>query len=273
MENQTESNVTEKTLTPEEIEARLNSILFSYKYLMPSISTIGIIGNVIALLVLTSKELQVTKHKQRISQRSQSMFSFMKALAIVDIFELLWTFQGAYFSVNGYWRFTLPTPIPTKSMATYIWNYMEPIWRIFMHSSDFILVVMTIVRFQIVNSAHKYSASLPGGAKKYHCYTLIAILLSMLLNIPHMVHYKIIKCKKNGLEIENCWTIEQNDVAESIFWKILAYLTVFIAKILPLIIIMTVDIIIFFKMKVPKSNYSQPVFSRIEYLFSENIQE
>ena len=174
------------------------------------------------------------------------MFSFMKALAIVDIFELLWTYQGAFFSVNGYWRFTLPSPIPSKSMAIYIWNFMEPIWRIFMHCSDFILVVMTIVRFQIVNSAHQYKASMPGGAAKYHCYTIFAFMLSLLLNLPHMVHYKIVECP----EIENCWTIEQSDVAESIFWKILGYLTVFVAKILPLFIITIVDIIIFVKIKV-----------------------
>ena len=61
MENQTETNAT--NATPEEIEAKLESILFSYKYLMPGISTIGIIGNVIALLVLTSKELHVTKNR------------------------------------------------------------------------------------------------------------------------------------------------------------------------------------------------------------------
>ena len=59
MENQTETNVT----NAEGIEAKLESILFSYKYLMPSISTIGIIGNIIALLVLTSKELHVTKNR------------------------------------------------------------------------------------------------------------------------------------------------------------------------------------------------------------------
>ena len=115
-----------------------------------------------------------------------------------------------------------------------------------MHSSDFILVVMTIVRFQIVNSAHQYKASMPGGAAKYHCYTIFAFMLSLLLNLPHMVHYKIVECP----EIENCWTIEQSDVAESIFWKILGYLTVFVAKILPLCIITIVDIIIFVKIKV-----------------------
>ena len=59
MENQTETNVT----NTEGIEAKLESILFSYKYLMPTISTIGIIGNIIALLVLTSKELHVTKNR------------------------------------------------------------------------------------------------------------------------------------------------------------------------------------------------------------------
>ena len=143
-----------------------------------------------------------------------------------------------------------------------------------MHSSDFILVVMTIVRFQIVNSAHQYKASMPGGAAKYHCYTIFAFMLSLLLNLPHMVHYKIVECP----EIENCWTIEQSDVAESIFWKILGYLTVFVAKILPLFIITIVDIIIFVKIKVRTYFFKNgPILVFFKALcnvsIAENLQE
>ena len=104
--------------------------LISYKYLMPAISTFGIIGNVIILMVLTSKELQkVSTTRQKVSQRSQSMFIYMRVLAVIDIFELIWTYQGAYFTITGYWRVTDKAVIPTKSMANYVWNYMDPIWH------------------------------------------------------------------------------------------------------------------------------------------------
>ena len=193
------SNKTVFNTTTESLE---DLWVIPYKFLMPAISTFGIIGNVIILLVLTSKELQmVSMNRQKVSQRSQSMFIYMKVLAVIDIFELIWTYQGAFFSVNGYWRFTLPTPIPTKSMAVYVFNFMEPIWRIFMHSSDFILVVMTIVRFQIVNTAHQFKGNDSNRTKKSICYSAFAILFGIALNMPNFIHYDIIECE----ETENCW--------------------------------------------------------------------
>ena len=75
--NETVSNTTTESI------GELN--LISYKYLMPAISTFGIFGNVITLLVLTSNELQkVSMNRQKVSQRSQSMFIYMKVLAVID---------------------------------------------------------------------------------------------------------------------------------------------------------------------------------------------
>ena len=176
--------------------------LISYKYLMPAISTFGIIGNVIILMVLTSKELQkVSTTRQKVSQRSQSMFIYMRVLAIIDIFELIWTYQGAYFTITGYWRVTDKAVIPTKSMANYVWNYMDPIWHAFMYASDFILVAMTVVRFQIVSTAHQFKGTDSNGSMKSIGYSAIAILLGLALQVPHFIHYDIVECEGT----ENCW--------------------------------------------------------------------
>ena len=114
---------------------------------MPVISIIGIIGNVINLMVLTSKELQIASvNRQRVSHRSQSMFSYMKVLAISDIFCMLWTMQASIFITIGYYRVTDPKAMPTLGLAKYIWNYLDPAWRSSMNCSDFIVVVMTITR-------------------------------------------------------------------------------------------------------------------------------
>ena len=120
--------------------------LITYKYTMPLISAIGLIGNVLNLVVLTSKELQTSSRGQRVSQRSKSMFTFMKALAISDILFMMMNIQGCIFIDKGYFRLTDPVPIPTRGMAKYIWNYMAPAWNCLMSCSDFIVVVMTIVR-------------------------------------------------------------------------------------------------------------------------------
>ena len=220
--------------------------LISCKYLMPIISIFGIIGNVMNLLVLTSKELQmVSMNRQRVSPRSQAMFNYMKVLAVTDLLELIWTIQGSYFIVKGYYRLTDPVPIPSEAMANYIWNYLDPIWRSFMNCSDFIVVVMTIVRFQIVHNAHQFEATASDEAWKSKCYCAVAIGLASLLNVPHLMHYKIVECKS----IDNCWTFEQNPLTHTIFWEVLGYFNLIATKLLPLFIIATLNIGILIKMK------------------------
>ena len=242
MGNDTVSNTSNTTTT--DSFGELN--LISYRYLMPAISAFGIIGNLIILLVLTSKELQmVSTNRQKVSQRSQSMFIYMKVLAVIDIFELIWTYQGAHFTLNGYWRVTAPAPIPTKAMANYVWNYMEPVWKTFMHSSDFVLVAMTVVRFQIVNTAHKFKRNESNGTLKSVCYCSIAVLLGLALNLPHFIHYDIVECDT----IENCWTHKSSAISETVFWDVFGYLYVVLGKVLPFILIAVLDVIIFIKMK------------------------
>ena len=197
-----EAEVSNKTVSNTTTESIGELNLISYKYLMPAISTFGIIGNVVILLVLTSNELQkVSTNRQKVSQRSQSMFIYMKVLAVIDIFELIWTYQGAYFTINGYWRVTDKAVIPTKSMANYVWNYMDPIWHTFMYASDFILVAMTTVRFQIVSTAHQFKGTDSNGTMKSIGYSAIAILLGLALHVPHFIHYDIVECEGT----ETCW--------------------------------------------------------------------
>ena len=204
MASKSQSNVT--CLTQEFDEATLQLFLLNYKYLMPAISAIGIIGNVINLVVLNSKELQkVSMNKQKVSQRSQSMFNFMKALAIIDILELLLNFQGAMFQVNGYARITNPVPIPSRNLANYVWNYAEPTLRTFMYCSDFILVIMTITRWQIVSSADQFNSDMSYGPMKHVSYIFMAFLLALSLNAPHFFHYKVVECQDS----ENYWTVKQ----------------------------------------------------------------
>ena len=218
--------------TTEESFGQLN--LVSSKYLMPIISIFGIIGNVINLVVLTSKELQlVSMNRFRVSSRSQAMFTYLKVLAITDLLELVWTIQGSYFIVKGYFRLTDPVPIPNQALANYIWNYLDPIWRSLMNCSDFIVVVMTSVRFQVVQSADQLEIHHSDEAWKSRSYCILAILFGLLLNIPHLMHYKIVECQ----DIPNCWTFEQNSLTQTVFWEVLGYINVFVAKLLPLIII------------------------------------
>jgi hypothetical protein len=57
------------------------------------------VGNVINLIVLSSKELRINSRGHRVSQRSKSMFSYMKALAITDLLYLMMTIEGSIFTL------------------------------------------------------------------------------------------------------------------------------------------------------------------------------
>ena len=102
-----------------------------------------------------------------------------------------------------------------------------------MNCSDFIVVVMTSVRFQVVQSADQFEVHHSDEAWKSRCYCILAILCGLLLNVPHLMHYKIIECQ----DIQNCWTFEQNPLTQTVFWEVLGYINVFVAKLLPLVII------------------------------------
>lgn len=87
-----------KNETMKEGISRLN--LVTYEFIMPLIALIGFLGNMINLVVLSSKELKTTSRGNKVSQRSKSMFSYMKALAITDLLYLTMTFQGCYFTIK-----------------------------------------------------------------------------------------------------------------------------------------------------------------------------
>ena len=77
-------------------------ILFFKKilqYILPTIVAIGAIGNLINLVVLSSSDIKLTSRGHRVSQRSRSMFSYMKALAITDLLYLMMTIQGCVFTL------------------------------------------------------------------------------------------------------------------------------------------------------------------------------
>ena len=73
--------------------------LIAYMYITPIILAIGIFGNVLNLVVLTSKEL---KESTKGHQRSKSMFTYMKVLAITDILSLVMNIQSCTFTGHKY---------------------------------------------------------------------------------------------------------------------------------------------------------------------------
>ena len=63
------------------------------------IIVIGVVGNCINLVVLSSKELKMTARGNKVSQRSKYMFSYMKGLAYTDLVYLLMTIQVCIFTI------------------------------------------------------------------------------------------------------------------------------------------------------------------------------
>ena len=80
----------------------LNNISLNYpyfQYIWPLIIVIGVVGNCINLVVLSSKELKMTARGNKVSQRSKYMFSYMKGLAYTDLVYLLMTIQVCIFTI------------------------------------------------------------------------------------------------------------------------------------------------------------------------------
>ena len=40
----------------------------------------------------------------------------------------------------------------TKAMAVYVWSVVAPLWKIFMGSSDLIILLMTVDRFRVMRN-------------------------------------------------------------------------------------------------------------------------
>ena len=70
-----------------------------FQYIWPLIIVIGVVGNCINLVVLSSKELKMTARGNKVSQRSKYMFSYMKGLAYTDLVYLLMTIQVCIFTI------------------------------------------------------------------------------------------------------------------------------------------------------------------------------
>ena len=138
------------------------------------------------------------------------MFSYMKALAITDLLYLIMTIQGCVFIIKGYFRKTDAVPMPTRGMAEYIWNYMYPAWNAFMNCSDYIVVMMTLVRFMIIINVDQHGKMIPGGDSKPNWYIFVAICIPLLMQTPYFIQYEIIPCEvDNESHVRlDCWTVK-----------------------------------------------------------------
>ena len=244
--------------------------LIAYMYITPIILAIGIFGNVLNLVVLTSKEL---KESTKGHQRSKSMFTYLKVLAITDILSLVMNIQSCTFIVKGYFRTTGFVPMPTKGMAEYVWNYMWPFWHIFLNCSDYVVVLMTLIRFQIINNVDQFGKMIPGGDSKPHWFISAAILIPFMMNAPFFIQYEAFPCDAGSSShvVLDCWNITQSPITKSSTWELYGYIHQIFTKWIPTLIICILNLIMLFKMKVNLILY----FSRYNPFlpFSENHEE
>jgi hypothetical protein len=104
---------------------------------------------------------------------------------------------------------TNPKNLPTQSLGIYVWNYMSALWNGFASSSDFIVVVMTIVRFKILNKVDQCGSIIAGSDTKPHWLIVLAIISSLLMHIPYLFQFYIVPCSEgfNNGNFTNihCW--------------------------------------------------------------------
>ena len=75
------------------------------------------------------------------------MFTYMKLLSLTDISYLLVTIQACILTDLGYYLTNDARVSTSKSLVTWIWVYLTPIWNICGSASDLIVVCMTAARY------------------------------------------------------------------------------------------------------------------------------
>ncbi len=126
-----------------ESEAKIR--LAAYKILGPVISSVGILGNVLILLVLWFRKWKADKHGNNSGGLNSYMYIFLCGLAIADLGYLIFNLQACYYlSDTTRWE--------DDDNFSYVRRVMQPTWNAFKATSDFIVISMTIDRYRVISN-------------------------------------------------------------------------------------------------------------------------
>ncbi len=163
--------------------------------------------------------------------------------------------------------------MPTQSMGIYVWNYMSALWNGFAASSDAIVAVMTVTRYQILNDIEK-SAGLNGdGTLKTGWIIGVAITFSLAMHIPYLFQFYIVPCSNStdfnfDFENQTCWRsknrqafynrvrsklsncIIYSQITSTVLWQFYGYIYEVVVKALPMLLIFVLNLLMLIKMRV-----------------------
>ena len=114
---------------------------WNYCVILPIISLVGIVGNVINLAVL---------YRGIDGPFKGFMYTYMRLLSMTDLTYLLYTIQACVFTDLGYYLSVGGRLSGDRALIAYVWVYLTPLWNTFGTASDLIVVCMTISRFVII---------------------------------------------------------------------------------------------------------------------------
>ena len=60
--------------------------------------------------------------------------------------------QYSYVVAKGYYRTEASIRPSNRAMTIYVWSVVAPLWKMFMGSSDLIILLMTVDRFRVMRN-------------------------------------------------------------------------------------------------------------------------
>ena len=217
-----------------------------YSICIPIVCFVGIIGNALSFAVLSRR----TKKFRGI------MFVFLRTLALFDSMYLVFTLVVCFYVPMEGIESALPKASMSRGAQNFTFNVLPPILNSFGTASDLVIVFLTMNRFWIVKNATKvqraavaaFSVTGTKGAWLIRIEMLATLMFSLFCQIPYFYRYDVIRCC--DCEIANatisshdadCFTHECSPMTEEVWWTVYDVVHKSLTRVLPTIIICTVN--------------------------------
>lgn len=228
-----------------------------YAIVGPLVSTVGIVGNCLILLILWNSDRQDQNNSGQNTNTNNSrgyMYGYIRGLALADLGYLLFNLQACYFCAHDL------NSNEYESWYVYIFSIMQPSWNAFKSASDFIVVCMTVDRYRVIGHIEQVRLTAMRRADDRKYYVLAQILgsfvLSFGLHLPYYFKYDGRGCNWIGLNASNIsvdnntyWPCD-NDGPESDLWTIYNVIYCAAVKVLPVLIVVILNVILCKRLRV-----------------------
>ena len=163
-----------------------------YGILMPFLVIVGALGDVFTVVLVVSIYFTLKRSANQKKNSATCMYVYIGALSLADLGYLSCAAQNSYFRARSD-----EMDLQTKK---YVYQFLVPTWNIFKCLSDYIVILMTLNRFQIIAKIARFArreindvlqSSGTRSAKIVISQLLIAAVASIVLYLPYYINVDV----------------------------------------------------------------------------------